>query len=172
MNRLALAWDKTGQTDRPDRESIRFRSSASLAFPTRDVISLVQSKRGFFELEVSFMGLHGSQSPMPGYYLDSLAWEDAQGENRLTDFLNLFNHRLITLLHQIWRKYRYYICFKKGGEDYFSQRMFSLVGLGSDVNRRLLNINHSKMLAYAGLLASPGRSPEVICSLVSHCFDL
>ncbi|MDC9582140.1 type VI secretion system baseplate subunit TssG [Xenorhabdus sp. PR6a] len=172
INRLAVAWDKTGQTDRPDRESIRFRSSASLAFPTRDVISLVQSKKGFFELEVSFMGLHGSQSPMPGYYLDSLAWEDAQGENRLTDFLNLFNHRLITLLHQIWRKYRYYICFKKGGEDYFSQRMFSLVGLGSDVNRRLLNINHSKMLAYAGLLASPGRSPEVICSLVSHCFDL
>ncbi|MCE1709132.1 type VI secretion system baseplate subunit TssG, partial [Enterobacter hormaechei] len=66
INRLAVAWDKTGQTDRPDRESIRFRSSASLAFPTRDVISLVQSKRGFFELEVSFMGLHGSQSPMPG----------------------------------------------------------------------------------------------------------
>ncbi|MCE1699871.1 type VI secretion system baseplate subunit TssG, partial [Enterobacter hormaechei] len=73
---------------------------------------------------------------------------------------------------QIWRKYRYSICFKQGGEDSFSQRMFSLVGLGSDINRRMLNINHSKMLAYAGLLASPGRSPEVICSLVSHCFDL
>ncbi|MDR0218896.1 MAG: type VI secretion system baseplate subunit TssG [Enterobacteriaceae bacterium] len=172
INKLAVAWEKTGETDWPDREAIRFKSSASLAFPTRDVISLTQNAQGRFEMEVSFLGLHGSQSPMPGYYLDSLAWEDAQGENRLTDFLNLFNHRLITLLHRVWRKYRYYICFENGGSDSFSQRMFSLVGLGSDVNRRLLNINHSKMLAYAGLLASPGRSPEVICSLVSHCFDL
>lgn len=50
--------------------------------------------------------------------------------------------------------------------------MFSLVGLGSETNRGIMNINHSKMLAYAGLLASPSRSPDVICSLISHCFDL
>ncbi|ANI28405.1 type VI secretion protein [Yersinia entomophaga] len=156
----------------PAGESIRFRSSASLAFPTRDVVALEKSERGQYQLEVSFLGLHGSQSPMPGYYLDSLAWEDAQNENRLTDFLNVFNHRLITLLHQVWRKYRYHICFEDGGVDDFSQRMFALVGLGSEVIRNKLQINHSKMLAYAGLLASPGRSPEVICGLVSHCFDL
>jgi predicted component of type VI protein secretion system len=28
------------------------------------------------------------------------------------------------------------------------------------------------MLAYAGILATPGRSPDVVCNLVSHCFDL
>uniref|UniRef100_UPI00057783B9 type VI secretion system baseplate subunit TssG n=1 Tax=Yersinia pestis TaxID=632 RepID=UPI00057783B9 len=99
----------------PANEAIRFKSTASLAFPTRDVIALDTSARGQFELEVSFLGLHGSQSPLPGYYLDSLAWEDAQNENRLTDFMNVFNHRLLTLLHQIWRKYRYYICFDNGG---------------------------------------------------------
>ncbi|OCQ54765.1 hypothetical protein Ppb6_00025 [Photorhabdus australis subsp. thailandensis] len=172
LNQLAVAWEKTGQTNRPDRESIRFRSSASLAFPTRDVVSVKRTEQGRFQVEVSFLGLHGSQSPMPGYYLDSLAWEEAQDENRLTNFLNIFNHRSIVMLHQIWRKYRYYICFDKNGMDGFSQRMFALVGLGSDVNRSHLQINHSKMLAYAGLLASPGRSPEVISSLVSHCFDL
>ncbi|WP_445373779.1 type VI secretion system baseplate subunit TssG [Photorhabdus tasmaniensis] len=172
LNQLAVAWEKTGQTDRPDREAISFKSSASLAFPTRDIVSVKRTEQGRFKVEVSFLGLHGSQSPMPGYYLDSLAWEEAQDENRLTDFLNIFNHRSIVMLYQIWRKYRYYICFDKNGMDDFSQRMFALVGLGSDVNRDHLNINHSKMLAYAGLLASPGRSPEVICSLVSHCFDL
>ncbi|MGV7963433.1 type VI secretion system baseplate subunit TssG [Photorhabdus tasmaniensis] len=172
LNQLAVAWEKTGQTDRPDREAISFKSSASLAFATRDIVSVKRTEQGRFKVEVSFLGLHGSQSPMPGYYLDSLAWEEAQNENRLTDFLNIFNHRSIVMLYQIWRKYRYYICFDKNGMDDFSQRMFSLVGLGSDVNRAHLNINHSKMLAYAGMLASPSRSPEVIRSLVSHCFDL
>lgn len=153
-------------------EAVRFTSSASLAFPVRDVISLATNQRGQYQLEAAFLGLHGSQSPMPGYYLDALAWEDAQQEDRLTDFLNVFNHRLLTLLHHIWRKYRYYICFKPQGRDDFSQRMYSLVGLGNESIRASLPINHSKMLAYAGLLASPGRAPEVICGLVSHCFDL
>ncbi|MFG6653509.1 type VI secretion system baseplate subunit TssG [Scandinavium sp. M-37] len=171
LHQLAVAWEKSPGASNPAQEAIRFTSSASLAFPTRDIIALHTSPRNQFELEVSFLGLHGSQSPLPGYYLDSLAWEAAQNENRLTDFLNVFNHRLLTLLHQIWRKYRYYICFDSGSDD-FSQRMFSLVGLGSTAIRNKLQINHEKMLAYAGLLASPGRAPEVICSLVSHCFNL
>ncbi|AHG19553.1 type VI secretion protein [Chania multitudinisentens RB-25] len=172
LNQMAVAWQNSTGAAMPGNEAIRFKSTASLAFPTRDVIALDTSARGQFELEVSFLGLHGSQSPLPGYYLDSLAWEDAQNENRLTDFLNVFNHRLLTLLHQIWRKYRYYICFENSGDDAFSQRMFALVGLGSESVRNNLKINHGKMLAYAGLLASPGRAPEVICSLVSHCFNL
>lgn len=153
-------------------ELIRFKSCANIAFPTRDVISVEKNQAGQFELEVSFLGLHGSQSPLPSYYLDDLAWEDAQQLPNVTDYLNLFNHRLVTLLHRIWRKYRYYICFENGGVDSFSRYMFSLVGLGSEVNRERVHINHSKMLAYAGLLASPSRSPDVISSLVAHCFDL
>ncbi|HGM5488804.1 TPA: type VI secretion system baseplate subunit TssG [Serratia fonticola] len=172
LNQMAVAWPKSPGSVRPADEAIRFKSTASLAFPTRDVIALETSARGQFELEVSFLGLHGSQSPLPGYYLDSLAWEDAQNENRLTDFLNVFNHRLLTLLHQIWRKYRYYICFDEGGNDDVSQRMFALVGLSNEATRKKLRIHHGKMLAYAGLLASPGRAPEVICSLVAHCFNL
>lgn len=171
LHQMAVAWEKKTYTPGPASEAIRFKSTASLAFPTRDIISLDVTPRGQFELEVSFLGLHGSQSPLPGYYLDSLAWEDAQNENRLTDFMNVFNHRLLMLLHLIWRKYRYYICFNQGTDD-FSQRMFALVGLGSRDIRKKLQINHGKMLAYAGLLASPGRAPEVICSLVSHCFNL
>ncbi|MWO89164.1 type VI secretion system baseplate subunit TssG, partial [Escherichia coli] len=70
------------------------------------------------------------------------------------------------------RKYRYHISFRNGGVDAFSQRMYSLVGLGHRQLRDKLAINHSKMLAYSGILANPGRSPEIICGLVSHCFDL
>lgn len=44
--------------------------------------------------------------------------------------------------------------------------------LGNPSVRDRLAINHSKMLAYAGILATPGRSPDVVSNLVSHCFDL
>ncbi|NHW68617.1 type VI secretion system baseplate subunit TssF [Escherichia coli] len=88
------------------------------------------------------------------------------------DFLDMFSHRLTQFVWHIWRKYRYHISFRNGGVDAFSQRMYSLVGLGHRQLRDKLAINHSKMLAYSGILANPGRSPEIICGLVSHCFDL
>lgn len=154
------------------QESIRFSASAGIAFPTRDVAGVTRREDGSYDVKVAFLGLHGSQSPLPGYYLDSLAWEEAQQTESVTDFLNLFNHRFVALLHRIWRKYRYYISFEPDGRDPFSRYMFTLLGLGSESNRSRIRINHNKMLAYAGLLASPGRSPDVVCSLISHCFDL
>jgi type VI secretion system protein ImpH len=156
----------------PERERIRFKSSASLGFPTSDVLTVDRDDEGRHHLEVAFLGLHGSQSPMPGYYLDSLAWEYAQGEQKLGLFLDFFHHRLLTLLHRIWRKYRYHVRFQNDGEDGFSRLMFALVGLGNDELCHSLPVNRAKMLSYAGMLASPSRSPEVVAGLVAHCFDL
>ena len=156
----------------PEDEIAHFVADASLAFPKSDVVSLTKKENGQYAITVSFSGLHGSQSPLPGYYLDELALEVAQEEEGLAGFLDLFAHRWTQFLYHIWRKYRYYVCFRNGGVDDFSRRMYALVGLESESLRDQLAINHSKMLAYAGTLASPGRSPEVICSLISHCFDL
>ncbi len=77
----------------------------------------------------------------------------------------MFSHRLTQFVWHIWRKYRYHISFRNGGVDAFSQRMYSLVGLGHRQLRDKLAINHSKMLAYSGISANPGRSPEIICGL-------
>ena len=133
---------KSTTTQETTDEIIRFKSCANIAFPTRDVISVKKNQNGQFELEVSFLGLHGSQSPLPSYYLDDFAWEDAQQQPSVTDYLNLFNHRLVTLLHRIWRKYRYYICFENEGVDSFSRYMFSLVGLGNE-DRKSTRLNSS-----------------------------
>lgn len=156
----------------PKEEPIRFTSTAGLSFPIRDLVQLAPKITGKYQLELAFLGLQGSQSPLPGYYLENLAQEYLHKENRLVDFIDLFNHRFALFTHQIWRKYRYYINYRNGGVDRFSERMFSLVGLGHKSIRNKLSVNHSKMLAYAGILSSPARSPEVICNLISHCFDL
>lgn len=157
---------------RPEQERLRFRSTASIGFHPGDIVQVARDENGRQALEVAFLGLHGSQSPLPGYYLDDLAWEYAQGEQKLGLFLDFFHHRLLTLLHRAWRKYRYHVRFQDDGEDGFSRLMFALVGLGNDAVRDSLPVNRAKMLSYAGVLASPSRSPEVVAGLVNHCFDL
>jgi type VI secretion system protein ImpH len=156
----------------PAQEVALFKSDPSIAFPGSELTSLIRNDAGQFTLTTKFLGFSGSQSPLPGYYLDRMAQESAQNEEGLAAFLDLFSHRWTQFAYHAWRKYRYYICFRNGGTDGFSQRMYALVGLGNKSVRDKLAINHSKMLAYAGILATPGRSPDVVCNLVSHCFDL
>ncbi|ROP58150.1 type VI secretion system protein ImpH [Enterobacter sp. BIGb0383] len=172
LNRLESVDAERGQDFHPQQERLRFKSTASLGFHKSDVVGIEQDEQGMHHLEVAFLGLHGSQSPMPGYYLDDLAWEYAQQEPKLGLFFDFFHHRLLTLLHRVWRKYRYHVRFQDNGEDGFSRQMFALVGLGNDAVRESLPVNRAKMLSYAGMLASPSRSPEVVAGLVMHCFDL
>ena len=155
----------------PHKEFIQFISNPSLAFVTRD-ISAVTFKDNKIQIKLPFLSLTGTHSPLPNYYLEDMAWEEVQQDYRLTALLDLFNHRLATYLYKIWRKYRYYICYKHSGEDEFSPRMFALVGLGKTSIRQSLQVNQSKMLSYAGILASSGRSPHLMASLIAHCFDL
>lgn len=156
----------------PNKEIIRFTSYAGLGFPPRDIIDVSVDEKGKHTLEVSFLGLQGTQSPLPTYYLESLAAEYLHQETKLIDFINLFNHRLIFFLHHIWRKYRYYINFKDGATDSFSNKLFSLIGLDHKQTREFLGIDASKVLANLGALVNSSRSRDVICRLVSQCFEI
>ncbi|WP_417515525.1 type VI secretion system baseplate subunit TssG [Marinobacter sp.] len=160
--------------EQPRQERIRFSSSAGLGFPGSDVVSAVspEHEHAPYQMEVSFLGLHGSQSPLPGYYLEDLAWEAGQDLGIRRHFLDFFNHRLVTLFHRSWRKYRYYVRFRPGASDGFSGLVYALVGLGDSRLREATPVNWSKMLAYSGLMAGRSRSPEVVSGIVGHCFDL
>ncbi len=58
--------------DDPAQETLRFSADASLAFPCSDISALKRDTSGAFRMTTTFMGLQGSQSPLPGYYLDHL----------------------------------------------------------------------------------------------------
>lgn len=159
---------------RPEQERIRFSSSAGLGFPGTDVVgaSRPEDSDDPYQLEVSFLGLHGSQSPLPGFYLDDLAWEYSQDQGIQRLFLDFFNHRLLTLFHRIWRKYRYYVRYRPGATDGFSDHILALAGLSDPALRSNAAVSESKLLSYAGMLAGRSRSPEVVCGVIAHCFDL
>lgn len=103
----------------PAREIVRFSSDASISFPGTDLSALSRSQNGQYVLQTRFLGFSGSQSPLPGYYLDQMAQESAQNEDGLKEFLDLFSHRWTQFAYHAWRKYRYYICFRSGGTDTF-----------------------------------------------------
>lgn len=157
------------------RRRVRLQSHAGLGFPASDVAladRLGGSDEARYRVQTTFLGLHGTDSPLPGYYLDRLAYEQAQGRGIRPAFLDFFNHRLLTLLHLSWRRYRYYIRFQAEASDRFSRYVFSLIGLNDSDLRGATPLPWGRLLSFAGLIASRSRSPSVVSGIVEHCFDL
>lgn len=173
----ALHGDDLESLDAMEPEHLRIwlSSYAGLGFPASD-ITLAERMPGDarvdYRVQASFFGLHGPDSPLPSYYLDRLAYEAGQGIGLRPAFLDFFHHRLLTLLHQAWRKYRYFVRFQQEARDHFSGYVFALVGLNDKDLRGSTPIPWSRLLSYAGLIASRSRSPSFVAGVVAHCFDL
>jgi type VI secretion system protein ImpH len=173
----ALHDDNLEDTDirAPAHQRVRLANHAGLGFPAADVACaehLTDEADGRYRVEATFFGLHGPDSPLPGDYLDVIAQEAGQGEGIRAPFLDFFNHRLLSLLHVAWRKYRYYIRFRPQASDPMSAYLFALVGLHDADLRGATPLPWSRLLTYAGLIAGRSRAPSVVAGIIAHCFDL
>lgn len=162
---------------RQGARNIIFRVDPGLGFPASDVIAL-RAPQGDgngsdvpAELTVSFLGLHGSSSPLPSHMVETAAW--SAGEEGIQQTLNdFFSNRLIWLFYLIGRKYRYYLRYRAGAQDQFSDWMFSLIGIGARESRGRADIPWAKLLTYLGVVAGRVRSADMISGVIAHAFSL
>ncbi len=96
----------------------------------------------------------------------------------LRDFLDIFNHRLISLFYRAWEKYRFKIGFersardKNGASDSFTLHLFDLIGMGTGGLRGRLEFGDRPLLFYTGLLAQRPRSACALASVMSDYFGV
>ncbi|MEM9193907.1 MAG: type VI secretion system baseplate subunit TssG [Myxococcota bacterium] len=82
-------------------ELIRLRHDPSTSFPAADVVSLALDPDSASRIEVlcTFLGLSGSGSPLPVEMAQEVL-DDSLDDGVLKDFLDLFHHRLYSLLYR------------------------------------------------------------------------
>ncbi|MDN4502255.1 type VI secretion system baseplate subunit TssG [Alteromonadaceae bacterium BrNp21-10] len=155
-------------------EKVRFRPHASLGFASADLkritpLRLPEGDKS--QLEVNFMGLYGTVSPLPAFYTESII-QDSDGESNRRDFLDLFHHRAISLHYRILSKYLLFNRIQPGLQDDVSNWLFSLIGLRgvTGLSTPPLTKLH-RLLANLGLLATQNRSGAMVSRIVSHYFD-
>ncbi|EDP61188.1 hypothetical protein BAL199_09415 [alpha proteobacterium BAL199] len=152
---------------------LRFRATPSMGFPATDItgVTRVVAEDGQprFEIEVPFLGLYGPSSPLPTFVTEHVIARD-RDSSTLRDFLDLFNHRAIEIVYQIWRKYRHSATYRTGATDPISGYVFALMGMLSlrDADSPL---SLESVLPFAGPMALAGRSAMLLETLVSHQFD-
>lgn len=155
-------------------ESIfRFFTNPKINFPVGDIEQLIileEDGREVFQFLVNFLGLQGSSGPLPGSVLDEIA-EEHNNNPIQSIYLDFFNHHLIAVFHQIWRKYKYYIKFNSNFSDNYSRNIMNLLGVSRDFIK-FTHLNWHKIFYHLGIIQSGIRTKEALTSIIQHYFDL
>src|SRR5271170_8150228 len=84
----------------PSDEAVAFRSSLSTAFPASDIdrVEMPPPPSGRRSVvTVNFLGLGGAFGPLPVGLTELVATRARRGDTATRDFLDIFNHRLVSL---------------------------------------------------------------------------
>ena len=188
--RFAGRQEVGGDAD-PAGEAVRLRANPSMRFPAAEVDSLTSGTGGADpaagppgppELTVNVLGLTGVTGALPRHYTETLI-ADLRGRSfALRDFLDLFNHRLLSLMVRGWEKYRLAQAYERhgaGGDDPVSQALYALIGFGTGHLRGRLapdrdgraTVADEALLFYAGLVTHAPKSAIGLEALLSDYFD-
>lgn len=156
----------------PQQETIRFSARTSLAFPPSEIYDLKRNPDGPDRMTVEFMGMCAAISVMPAPYTEFLIARAREKDHVMEDFLNIFNHRMISFFYRSWEKYRFFIEYERTHEDRLSMRLLDLLGLGTEGMRERSNIPDAAYLNYVGLLGRHVRSAASLQQVLEDYFGV
>ena len=180
-----LQFNPIGRDSPPSLEVVRLRALPSRSFPASDIYKLTMvppvedELKPLFDLTVSFIGLYGPNGVLPVHYTQNVINETrAKRKSPTRDFLDVFNHRIISLFYRAWEKYRFEIGFERAhhrdddSTDLFTNCLFSAVGLGPRPLRNRLEVPDELFLFYSGAFSTFPKNAISLERMLVEIFDL
>jgi type VI secretion system protein ImpH len=185
----SAARQPVGSDGAAGQECVRFRALPSLSHPPAAVAQLRRpagARPGDHapapespEMAVAFLGLTGPAGVLPPHYTALLLRRLRAKDTSLRDWLDLFNHRLVSLFYRAWEKYRLPFAYERSRQDgpatepeKVGQALRCLVGRGTAGVRGRQDVPEDAFLYYAGHFAHHPRSAAGLERLLSDYFGL
>ena len=101
------------------RPPARLRASSLIPrsrFPASEIqeLTLPPDDDSPATMKVNFMGLSSPQGVLPTPYTELIIERTQKKDNALRDFLDLFNHRLISFFYRAWEKHHFFVSYELG----------------------------------------------------------
>lgn len=157
----------------PDREVVRLRSMLRFDFPASE-IEMIERPEGDqpAQMSVNVMSLAGVLGPLPAWVSERAFERAARDDNAFAAFLDLFNHRLLSLLYRARKKHRPALDGRSPDRGRVAACLFALLGLGTPHTRGFLGVPDRALLPWAGMLAMRQRSMVGLERMVASHFDV
>ncbi|HEU4714889.1 MAG TPA: type VI secretion system baseplate subunit TssG [Pyrinomonadaceae bacterium] len=169
-----------GQGADPTKEIIHFRSAVKLAFPASDIAHVKRTKdipkreqpKTPAEMTVNFLGLAGGLGALDIPSTELVLQRAKHNDKALEDFLDIFNHRLVSLLYRIRKHHRVGLGSAAPGEDLVARYLYSLIGMRTPRLQGRMQIRDRALLHYAGILAQQPRSMAGLKRILTDYFEV
>jgi type VI secretion system protein ImpH len=156
----------------PASEVARFVAHPSLAFPASEIqeLTLPADDGTPATMKINFMGLSSPQGVLPNPYTELIVERAQKKDNALRDFLDLFNHRIISFFYRAWEKHHFFVSYELNEPDSVSPLMMSLLGLGTEGLAKRQLVPDQALIFYSGLLTQKPRSAQNLKQLLTDYF--
>jgi type VI secretion system protein ImpH len=154
------------------KEVARFSANTELAFPASRIQNIEWSESAAPAVIINFMGLTGPMGVLPLYYSQLVLERKRAKDHAIRSFLDLFNHRIISLFYAAWEKYRFTVAYERQERDRFSHHLLDLIGLGTPGLQDRQSVSDDSLIYYCGLLSLHPRSSAGLRQIVSDYFNV
>ncbi len=163
-----------GEGAAPDDEMVRFRSTVTQVFPASEVQTLRQPTESGHpvEMAVNLASLGGAAGPLPAVDSDRVIERAWRKDFATRDFLDLFHHRLLSLLVRTRKTHHPSYTALTPFEGPIAQYFYAFFGLGPAELRDRTRVADRSLVFYSGILSQHPRSASGLEQLLSDYFQV
>jgi len=165
---------RLGRSLRPSDDAVRLMQEPSLAFAPATLAGFTPSKNGKApRMSVAFGGLFGPHGPLP-LHLTEYARDRIinSGDPTLCRFLDVFHHRMLSLVYRAWADAQPTVQFDRPDADRFGAYVGSLFGIGHEGLEDRDAMPDLAKRHFAGRLVCHARNSEGLQAILSEFFRL
>jgi type VI secretion system protein ImpH len=165
---------RLGYAVRSGDDPVQFCQEPGLGFAPATLHGFEQQKkRSKPRIFVNFLGLLGPQGPMPLHVTEYVHdRKQNHDDHTLARFLDIFNHRMISLFYRAWACHRQTVSHDRPDEDRFSDYIGSLIGMGLESLRHRDAVPDAAKMYYCGHLCGQTRHAEGLGAILEDYFGI
>ena len=152
------------------KREVRFHSRVGLAFPASEVQQIEHGEP--VEMTVNFLGLAGAFGPLAPPDTEMVLDRIRSKDYAPRDFLDIFNHRLVSLMYQVRKLHRLSLTSQPPETTRIARYLYSFFGLGIPALQNRMRTPDRALLGAAGILSQQPRSAVGLERLLSHYFKV
>ena len=164
---------RLGESRKAADDAVRVGQAPFLSFAPSDLSEVNQTDNERLTLEQYAFGLFGPNGALP-LHLTELAYERRRHREDATvvDFVNLFQHRLISLFYRAWAEAEPAVSLDRPESDRFRDYVGALAGLMPESARDADPVPDYAKLSRTGLVAAQARSADGLEALLADYFAI
>lgn len=173
LEQAFAARPRLGESRKADDDAVRLGHVPHLTFAPSDVAAVDLDQDGTLRLEQHSFGVFGPNGALP-LHLTEHAYERRRHKDdaTLVDFINVFQHRLISLFYRAWANSDPATNLDRPGSDRFVLHLSALAGFGQSVAHGRDAVPDYAKLYRIGGFAPQARSADGLENIVADYFSL